>query len=348
MHMIGASQSDRDSEPEPGARPTISIYQNPDHVSGILQQLYFSPLIVDESHEQGTQDSSSEKADDKTHAGAKADVKVPGIGGFGFDVSGDQGGSRDYAMRADSKQKQSFTYSQAYYLLAVREALRSRGSIKVIRGSQDASSITSGDFVEFQASFQPSSLHSLLDILTPEFIAAFTEHYVKNEGFKTFPDNWTLDEAKKHRELLDARAEMRSDIARATAQAVREDFRAEKTREFYGTVGDVTAITICDNVHFTVEDEDRILDGSFSVLGKATSAIEYDLPILSRNKLLDRLSPELVDSVFKRVRESATEQAFKLEQSDGEEDEIENAFDLALPSRIAGPSFKVIPIAIYV
>jgi hypothetical protein len=58
-------------------RPTVAIYQNPDHVAGILQQLYFAPLITDESREHGAGQSSTEKAENKGHAGGKAGAKVP-------------------------------------------------------------------------------------------------------------------------------------------------------------------------------------------------------------------------------------------------------------------------------
>jgi hypothetical protein len=132
------------------------------------------------------------------------------------------------------------------------------------------------------------------------------------------------------------------------AAAVRSDFRAEKTREFYGRVNDVTAVTICDNEHFVVEDEDRILDGSFTVLGKVTSVGDVDVPMLSRNKVLDRIKPEVVDRLFGLLLETAGNQADdRISLGDSEEMLPSEVFDLELPSRIEGKSFKVIPIAVY-
>jgi hypothetical protein len=144
---------------------------------------------------------------------------------------------------------------------------------------------------------------------------------------------------------------MQSELAYAIARAVRVDFRSEKTREFYGTIAPgpdgVTAITICDNAHFVVEDEDRILDGDFTVLGKVTSTTSTDVPMLERNKILERLKPEGVDTLFRQLRHSVEGQARKLDAHGDDGDLPDDFFDVAFSSRVWGPSFKVIPIAIY-
>jgi hypothetical protein len=111
----------------------------------------------------------------------------------------------------------------------------------------------------------------------------------------------------------------------------------------------VTAVTICDTDHFIVEDEDRILDGTFAVLGKVASAVHYDVPILARNELLERIRPEAVDRAFHELCESVTKGAQELERraTTGPSD-MEDVIDLALSSRVSGPSFQAIPIAIYI
>ena len=334
----------------PGASdrpPTIAIYQNPDHVAGILQQLYFSPLLTDESREHDAGQTSTEKKENKGHAGGKADAKVPLLADLGLDVAGDRTRANESALNDSVKTVQNFRYSQAHYLHLVRQELGRRDLVRSVGNARQAESISVGDFVEFQASFRPNALHALLDILTPNLIAAITEYRVKAEGTANFPDDWDIENIRASTEELFTRAQIKAEIARAVTEAVRIDFRAEKTREFYGQIDDVTAITICDNPHFTVDDEDRILDGSYSVLGKVTSKIESDVPILSRNKLLDRISPALIDSVFETLRESVGNQATSFPLG-GRIREFENAFNLALPSRIAGPSFRVVPIAVFV
>lgn len=119
---------------------------------------------------------------------------------------------------------------------------------------------------------------------------------------------------------------------------------------FYGTIGtgkkQVTAITMCNVAHFVVEDEDRILDGNWTVLGKVTSATTEVVPILERNKVLDRIKPEGVDDIFAELRKAADKQTDKLPGKDT--DAYDDILDLAFASRVSGPTFKAVPIAVFV
>lgn len=328
-------------------RPTVAIYQNPDHVAGILQQLYMAPLVTNESREHGGGESSGRKTEASGHGGGKAGVSLPFIGEVGLDAAGDFSRMQENGLTASTKTTQDFTFSQAYYLYVVRDALRQQELVKTVASEADAADLSSGDFVEFQATFKPNALHALLDILTPDLIAAITHYSVKAESLKLFPAYNSVDELKVFSEGVYFKAQIRADIARAVAEAVRVDFRAEKTREFYGTVADVTAVTICDNAHFVVDDEDRILDGAFTVLGKVTSEVERDVPVLSRNKLLDRIGPDVVDTLFGLMQDGLSAQAEKVPLTDDVELDMADAFDLNLPSRIDGASFRVIPVAIF-
>ncbi|WP_067966377.1 hypothetical protein [Nocardiopsis trehalosi] len=138
-----------------------------------------------------------------------------------------------------------------------------------------------------------------------------------------------------------------ADICRVVAEAVKTDFRANHTRELHGHISDnkgtLTTITICDSSHFIVEDEDRILDGRFTALGKVTPEMEEDVPILARNKLLRRINTELIDKLLRDPKSKAAENN-EIELMD---DIVDDAVDNALDSCIGGASFKVIPIAIY-
>ena len=327
------------------SRPTISIYQNPDHVAGILQQLFGAPLVVDESREQGSDETSGQSTQTGGDVGLKGGASVPFFGEVGLNAGGSRSASREAGLASTARTVQNFTYSQAYYLYVVRTALLDRGLLKTATSAADAAELSSGDFVEYQATFRPNELHSVLDILTPDLIAAITEHQVKSEGLKLFPAYTSIDELKVYSEGLHQRAQVRANIARAIAEAVRVDFRAEKTREFYGQIGDVTAVTICDHAHFVVEDEDRILDGRFTVLGKVTSPVESEVPILARNKVLDRLKPESVDELFAMLRTRVAGQTERWEPDEGPD--MSDALNVALQSRIGGASFKVVPIAIF-
>lgn len=70
------------------------------------------------------------------------------------------------------------------------------------------------------------------------------------------------------------------------------------------------------------------------------------MPILERNKVLDRIKPEGVDDIFAELRKAADKQTDKLPGKDT--DAYDDIFDLAFASRVSGPTFKVVPIAVFV
>jgi hypothetical protein len=146
------------------------------------------------------------------------------------------------------------------------------------------------------------------------------------------------------------RPEADAAIGQAIAEAVRVDFRSVATREYYGTIApdlDVTAVVVCDTRSFLVEDADRILDGHFTVLGKVSTPPTKDVPVLARNKVLDRIKPEAVDWVTAELQNLARQRVEDLNSS-ATEQTIDDYFDLTFPSRIDGTSFNVVPIAIYI
>ena len=329
--------------------PTISIYQNPDHVAGILQQVYGQPLVEAEQRENTTDSTSTKQKERILRGDAKGRGGVPIIGAAEAGLGGSLSRSLTEAGGSTSKVIQNFAYSQAYYLYLVRGALTERGQLKPVQKAEDASSLEVGDFVEFSATFRANEMTALLDILTPDLISEITYYSVRSEGVKRFDAFDDIEQVRVFAEKNEAKARMQAELARAVARAVRVDFRAEKTREFYGTIGAagdaVTAITMCDVAHFVVEDEDRILDGRWTVLGKVTAQTATDVPILERNKVLDRIKPEGIDDLFAGLRKAADKQVDKLPGDD--RDAYEDIFDLAFASRVAGPSFKVVPIAVF-
>ena len=335
--------------PEDVRTPTISIYQNPDHVAGILQQVYGQPLVEAEQREQRSESSKSKRRGRGATGSAKIRGSLPTIGAAEAGFGGQLSRSMEEAFGTASKVTQNFAYSQAYYLYLVRSALTERGQLKPLNNSADAAGLEVGDFVEFSASFRANEMTALLDILTPDLIAEITYFRTRSDGVARFDAYDDFKALQIFAEKNEIKARMQAELAREVARAVRVDFRAEKTREFYGTIGTAnetaTAITMCDTAHFVVQDEDRILDGRWTVLGKVTAETTTDAPILERNKVLDRIKPEGIDELFAELRKAADKQVDKLPGDEsGAYDDI---FNLAFASRVAGSSFKVVPIAVF-
>ena len=73
--------------PEP-ATPIISIYQNPDHVAGILQQAYNTGLLTTENREQQNESTAGSTGTRKGGAEVSAKAKLPGVGEASLGLSG--------------------------------------------------------------------------------------------------------------------------------------------------------------------------------------------------------------------------------------------------------------------
>lgn len=326
--------------------PTVTIYQNPDYVSGILQQLYREPLVTADTVENVT---SAERASGLTVDG---DGDVSGQMGFFTNkakIAGKIAAAADRTTTDSSSGKRTsrMEYTQAYYLHIVREFLRESDQLQIVNSLREAQSLQVGDLVEYSATFTPDRMAVFLDVLTPELIAAIVARNIRNTAIKGI--DWTdYDQRTSVLEKTRHQVQMETEFAHSVTEAVRTDFRSDKTREFFAAISNpdahesVTAITICDNSHFAVEDTDRILDGRYTVLGKVTDTIAEDRPALERNKLLSSIPPESWDVLVGEMR-GHLDGALERAKMTGEV-----AFDPRLNARVTGASFKVIPIAIYV
>lgn len=334
---------------------TIAVYQNGDHVSGILQQAYNRGLLLKDTQESGRQDAQTQSRRSQGELGVDAGGEVA----FLARAAAKAGYSRERGTGDENRQDQrvvsSYEYTEAYYLHVVRRHLREQGLLRSVATFADANHLEIGSFVEFQASFRPNQITPFLDILTPDLLGRCF-HYRRMSGaaaklgaLEGFDGLEGFDRVKAFAEQARIQADADADLARAVATAVRADFRSEATREYYGTVGTdgdaVTAVTICDAACFLVDDADRLLDGQFTVLGKVSSKVARDVPVLARNKLLNRLDTEFVDEAFRQLRTFTQKGAAKLPGDN--EQALEKVLDASLDSRINGPSFNVIAVAIY-
>lgn len=339
------SSGDTEAASEP---PTVSIYQNADHVAGLVQQLYNAPLIVEGSSEQSEDASNSRDIEGGAHVGGEAAGAVPAIGRLAATAGLTGTLSRSRVVATGTKSTQSFVYSQAYYLNLVRQALREAELLRPVRTRTDAETLDVGAFVEYEAVFSASILTALMDVLTPDLMSMIYKYRRKKADAQLFDGYGSFEEVQIAATKTEIIAQAEGDLAESITRALKADFRQDKTREYLGQIGvgdeAVTAVTICDNHHFVVEDEDRILDGSYRVLGKVTSRAVPDVPALQRNKLLRALAPEGIDALFEQLTTALRAQS-GTPVAGLRPDEF---IDLDLRSRVQGLSFRVVPIAIYV
>lgn len=332
----------------------ISIYQNEDHVAGLLQQMFRAGLMTEYSQEETAEASGQRERDAGVGAKLGFKAKLPAIGEV---EAGLDGSGRQSSLDAETQgliSRRQYVFSQAYYLYHVRNYLQTSGLLKTIDSASSAADMAVGDFVEFSGTFTPNEVTALLDVFSPEMVSEIVRYGRRKEAIAGFDAYPKYEERKAYMDSQYARADAEADLAASITRAVRDDFRSHDTREFYARLGtdddSLTAVAICEAKYFQTADMDRILDGQFTVLGKVSSEPTNDAPLLSRNKVLHRANPELFDWLVKNLSSLADETTKipALDQLGGGEDFEGKVFDARFTARLRGPSFKVVPVAIYV
>ena len=327
----------------------VSVYQNPDYVVGLLQQMVQRGLITVEEIEHKNEAASGDTRSKGAKTDVDAGVNAGPLGRLSIAFGAEGSRAQDRSTSSGAVLRQRLEYSQAYYLFLVRRLLNEAKRVRSLSGLADARGLVVGDFVEYQARFRADEAGAILDVATPELAAAVARYVEHRRTIKSFDSiEGGYDGLQVHLEKRRIIEEGSAELARAVAAAVRIDFRSDATRQYYGEVGQgddmLHAITICETEHFITGDEDRLLDGTFTVLGKVVTAPEKDLPIFDPNKLLSRVNPTYLEQAFEKLHE-ATEAAATQRLADGVTDAP--AVDLTFRARIDGTAIKVLPVAIY-
>ena len=359
------------SNPErPNVPPTVSIYQNPDYVIGILQQA--SNLGVLQFQEEKDDKSLNEKntGGGSVDAGIGVELNLPGVLKGKGDLNTKGEGAKGWDDLKALSITRRYEFTQAYYLHHVRHMLNSQGQLTV--DPKSASDVRTGDFIEFSATFAPHEVSALLDVFTPDLASQIARTVFLSGAAKQYPQFYegeSLEEGQSRAAMFERealyQATVYQEVASHVTRAVQLDFRSEATREFYGQIsgaGDLCAVVVCEAEHFVTQDHDRLLDGQFRVLGKVISEPAEDVPVLQRNKILKRINPELVDRGLAWLSEQAQDLAQQIPAKAGageNEDEFTEGdvgesgteevppVNLDLKARIPGRSFRVIPVAIF-
>lgn len=333
-----ASELERSPLPYESDVYSLVIYQNPEYVSALIQQLWGIGLPVEEFAETVNTAMRHSAAEVGAQASAGLKASIPFMKtSASADLSGSFSGTNGAEDKGESRRHQKISFTQANYLHNVRQALYDRQLIQTVTDKRSLDGVEVGSFVEFSASFQANEINSILDLATPELVSAIVKYQHKTAAIRNFDYQEGHEARQAYAMKMEIEANAKADLAAAATIAVRQDFRNETTREYFGSVvrfelGDeVTAVTICDTEYFLNQDKDRILDGTFKVLGKVTLVSFDDQSILSRNKFLSRMQQPMIDELSKNLSDAS---------SDGK-------FDATLNLDLKAPIIKIIPIAIY-
>lgn len=324
--------------------PIATIYQNSDQIAGVLQQIARHPLLTEESREFTSGGDNKGGADGAVSGKGAGKIAVPFAGGGDVGLEARASLSSSWTETTGTASRQQFVYSQAYNLHLVRQFLDRENLLTRVASVEHAEAVQPGAFIEYTTAFDPVELTLALDVISPELVEAVTRFTVKQDYLERFPTEGGHEAREEHAQRMGIAADMKGELARAIANAVKADTRQETTREYYGRVTAtpaLTLITICDLAHFIVDDPDRLLDGTFTVLGKVIAPVEKDAPTFSRNKLLRNLAPAALDSGIEEMRKLMSNAPKVGEKPPSE------YIDLKLASRVNGASMRIMPLAIY-
>lgn len=318
----------------------LTIYRNDEFVADLIQQIFNIGLPIDEIRETLRASAERKARESSASAVGSAGFDIPFVSAAKADVSAAYKGSGSNDAKDESKNQLKFQYTQANFLHNIRRHLDQSELVSKIDNVASIENLEVGNFVEFSATFEANEINSILDLATPELVAALTKWMAKKDQREKFDYYYEQgpEELSRFLQRSNLEAESRAEIAAAATRAVRQDFRNETTREYFGRVvggsGEdyVTAVTICDTEHFASQDKDRILDGTFTVLGKVTEILSDKASILSRNKVLNRIQQPALDELNSQLLKASSSEQFNTQ------------FKLDLDP----PIVKIIPIAIFI
>lgn len=319
---------------------SLVIYQNDAFVSALLQQLLNIGLPLEEFTEAANQSLKRQTVDGTGSGTVGFDLTIPGTPiGLKTGAQGDVNAGNVDDNSSDNRHSRSFRYTQANFLHNVRQQLVARSLITKVSTVDSLEELKPGSFVEYSASFEPNELNSILDLVTPDLVASIVKDQYRQKAIEGFDFSAGGHEARTaFAERLEMETESKLELTMAATRAVRQDFRNETTREYFGqvTMGEkgkkITAVTICDSEYFAGQDKDRVLDGDFKVLGKVTDISYKRESILRRNKILNRVQQAALDQLQQSLADAG----------------LEGMFDTKLKLHLHPPIVRVIPIAIYV
>lgn len=337
--VIEVAESDGRQDEQSNTELDLVIYRNDEFITGLVQQIYKQGLLTEGSQLSVAAVDSNSSSTAGVDAGGKIGGSIPFFGNASAhtNVNGQTGsasGSKDELSTTDT-----FTYTAHYHFQAVKAYLQHSRVVQKLTDRGSTKELEPGDFVEFTAGFRPNEFNTLLDLVTPDLAAAFVHYQSKQKVL----ESWDSYQSSGHDQLQNFiqkeryKAEGDAQMASAVVSALRQDFKNEITREFFGSVvtgsrrQGATAVVICDTEHFIGKDQDRILDGQFKVLGKVVSVTAVSDSILARNKFLNRIQQPWLDELGEKFDEAG---------ADGK-------FDASFTLELKGPVVRVIPVAIY-
>jgi len=332
--------------------PTVTVYRDNTHVRDLVQ-LGFAPGLLTESILTNTTAAKANN-DKTTNIGGNAGLRgnLPSLASVETRVNLGRNQTTNLEDSHQNITESHYAHTEASAVQHIVQTLRSRKELTTIEKIKDARDVRVGDFVEFEATFRPNEVSTLLDIFTPETagrLAKIVSRRIYLNKFKNGAKLPPFDERQQHTDHQRSEEEWVSELTEVIVQGLQADLRSNTTREYYGLISGtrspLTAVVACESSAFITADPDRLLDGEFKVFGKVISKARHDVSIFDRSKILARIQAGALGPISDQLEKISEHEAKGMA---GEETTIGELIDFSLPAQIKGWSFGVLPVAIYI
>ena len=233
-------------------------------------------------------------------------------------------GARGTQQQLSEITTENIVHTPASLFAELRKELQNRGLVRYPTSPSNLNEISSGDFVEFEATLRRSSLEetlSTLSSLIPIIRTLNVETPETNNQRGQGRRGNSVRNQKSRDEFADTQRQIDQFLA-AVSTGSSQDFIAD--------MGSLKIVLTTSQEYFVDPTMNDTIDGTFHIFGKATRVIEDDTDEIN---LLRKAALGNFAKAFDF--NAATEQI--------EESQYTGSFETAIP----GPTMQVIPIAIF-
>ena len=219
-------------------------------------------------------------------------------------------------------EKQELVHTPSSLFAKLRSELYGRHLVNHIRNPESLANITEGNFVEFQATLHGIQVVEILQAL--ELLMSFGETF--DDDSNKSPRTGKGPKARRNN------ASQQQNKTLQQIKAISKAIQRDGSRDLVARVGTMSPILTVEDDCFTDPSMNDVLDGKFRVFGKVTRVItdESESINLLRMSPLGRF-PKVVDEFVQAMLTAG-----------------DLGFEGGVPeTSISGPTFQVIPIAIF-
>ena len=267
------------------------------------------------------QSTSSEGNETQFSGGAQVGLSNA-FGLFGFKLGGQ--GSRGDQQHLSETTTENIVHTPASLFAELRKELQQRGLVRYPSVPSDLTNVTSGDFVEFEATLRRSPLEETLSTFSSLIgtMRALNLESPEGQGQRGQSRRSGSNRGQRNRDEFTEIQQQIDQFLAAVSTGSSQDFIAD--------MGDLKVVLTTDQEYFIDPTMNDTIDGTFRIFGKATRVVEDNADEIN---LLRKAALGKFAKAFD----------FNAANDQLKESNYTGSFETSVP----GPTMQVIPIAIF-